>query len=84
MLKSLKNLGFAIGENHRLSVFNTSLRFFTLMGTPVDIKAKERSLDVKDYLELATSGDGWMLKILVREPVKYLESPVRACVVQPV
>lgn len=69
VLKSLKNMGFPIGDHNRLSVFNNNSRFYVFMGTIADIKSQQRSIDVENHLELAQAGDGWCLKLLVREPV---------------
>lgn len=67
VLQSLEKLGFPVGGDHRLSIFNTNAKFYVLMGTVSDIKKAARSVDVENFLE--KTGDTWMLKLLVREPV---------------
>jgi len=73
VLQSLEKLGFPIGGDHRLSIFNANAKFYVLMGTVADIKKADRSVDIENFLE--KTGDEWMLKLLVREPVK-LVTPV--------
>ena len=53
---------------HRLSIFNANAKFYVLMGTVAEIKKDDRCVEIENFLE--QSGDEWILKLLVREPVK--------------
>lgn len=52
-----------------MSIFNANAKFYVLMGTVADIRKAERSVEIENFLE-KTAGEEWMLKLLVREPVK--------------
>jgi len=61
-------MGFPVGDQHRLSVFNHTCKYYVLMGTVAEIKTMSRSLDIENFLEL---DQDLRLDMLVREPVKY-------------
>ena len=74
VLEQLEIKGFPLGDTHRLSIFNANAKFYVLMGTIADIRSADRSVDCENFLEQVTGE--WVMKLLVRDPVKLLQPPV--------